>query len=62
MPNPTFGDRMLKSSSVDSLETQHVMTINGTILKTCVLEISDHRHPNSNRYLQSFLYYYNTFR
>jgi len=37
MPNPTFGDRMLKSSSVDSLETQHVMTINGTILKTCVL-------------------------
>lgn len=36
MPNPTFGDRMLNSSS-DILESHHAMTINGTILKTFVL-------------------------
>lgn len=35
MANPTLGERVLNSSSI--LETEHVMTINGTILKTCIL-------------------------
>ena len=35
MANPTLGERVLNSS--DILETEHAMTINGTILKTCVL-------------------------
>ncbi|MBD5401290.1 Bax inhibitor-1/YccA family protein [bacterium] len=36
MTNPTLGRNLLNSSS-DILESNHAMTINGTILKTCVL-------------------------
>lgn len=36
MSNPTLSDRVLKSS-FNSLENDHAMTTNGTILKTCFL-------------------------
>lgn len=35
MANPTLGERVLNSSNI--LESEHAMTINGTILKTCML-------------------------
>lgn len=35
MANPTLGERVLNSSNI--LESDHAMTINGTILKTCIL-------------------------
>lgn len=37
MANPVLREGILKSSSFNSLEGGHVMTVNGTILKTCVL-------------------------
>lgn len=40
MSNPVLGDRSLKTFSFDSnLEGGHVMSINGTIIKTCLLGI-----------------------
>ena len=37
MANPVLREGILKSSSFNSLDSEHAMTINGTILKTCVL-------------------------
>lgn len=37
MSNPILREAVLKSSSFNSLEGEHAMTINGTIIKTCVL-------------------------
>ena len=37
MSNPILREAVLKSSSFNSLESEHAMTINGTIIKTCVL-------------------------
>lgn len=39
MANPVLREGILKSSSFNSLEGEHVMTVNGTILKTCVLGV-----------------------
>lgn len=37
MANPTLGENILKNASFHSLNGEHAMTINGTILKTCIL-------------------------
>ena len=37
MPNPTLQEGVLKNDSFHTLNGEHAMTINGTILKTCVL-------------------------
>lgn len=37
MSNPILREAVLKSSSFNTLETENAMTINGTILKTCLL-------------------------
>lgn len=37
MANPTLGENILKNDSFHSLNGEHAMTINGTILKTCLL-------------------------
>ena len=38
MANPVLGERILKNDSFNtSLENEHVMTTNGTIIKTCML-------------------------
>lgn len=39
MTNPVLREAVLKSSSFNSLDSEHAMTINGTIIKTCVLGI-----------------------
>lgn len=39
MSNPVLQERVLNSSSFNSLENESSMTINGTILKTCMLGI-----------------------
>lgn len=37
MANPVLGERSFKSTFDNGLELEHVMTINGTIIKTCML-------------------------
>ena len=39
MSNPVLQERILNSSSFNSLENDYSMTINGTIIKTCLLSI-----------------------
>ncbi len=39
MTNPVLREAVLKSSSFNSLDSEHAMTINGTIIKTCVLGV-----------------------
>lgn len=37
MSNPALGERSFQTFSNDALESNHVMTVNGTIIKTCTL-------------------------
>lgn len=39
MANPVLGENILKRDSFNSLSDEHAMSINGTILKTCLLTL-----------------------